>query len=383
MMTMVRNSNVIVPFGDQRREVYELRGTIDAAIARVLDSGWFILGPEVEAFEQEFAQWLGVPSSVAVASGTEAITLALLALGIREGDEVITVANTCVPTAAGIAATGASLRLVDCDRETLMMAPAAVASAITSKTRAIVPVHLYGSGADMPELKKIAQRHGLFIVEDCAQAVGTRINGRCAGTYGDASAFSLYPTKNLGAYGDGGCVVTSDPEVASRVRMLRNYGYKERDFSLQLGLNSRLDEIQAAILRAKLPYVNSWNARREFIARRYCEALEGTAVCLPNIPENVRHAYHLFPVLVDERDRFRSLLERSGVQSLVHYPTPLHLQPALAALGYSEGAFPNAEWVCRHVLSIPIFPQLRDDEVDCVIEALVQHCQGEKPQWDA
>ena len=206
-----------VPFGELGREAQDLGDAVKTAVDRVLDSGWFILGPEVDAFEEEFAQWLGVPHAVGVASGTEAITLALRGLGIGEGDEVVTVANTCVPTAAGIAATGAQVRLADCDGDTLMMMPESVESAITTRTRAIVPVHLYGNSANMPELKALADRHGLFIVEDCAQALGTRIAGRCAGSFGDANAFSFYPTKNLGAYGDGGCVVTDKADTALRL----------------------------------------------------------------------------------------------------------------------------------------------------------------------
>ena len=370
-MAKVEYSSPVVPFGDQSREVAEIRDVIFNAFARVAESGRFILGPEVEAFEQEFAQWLGAPHAVAVASGTEAITLALMALKIGADDEVITVANTCVPTAAGIAGCGAKVRLADCDPDTLMMDLNCVEAAITSKTRAIVPVHLYGNGADMPELRKMADRHKLFIIEDCAQAMGTLIAGQTAGMFGEASAFSFYPTKNLGAYGDGGCVVTADPETAAHLRSLRNYGYERRDYSIQLGLNSRLDEIQAAILRAKLPYVTRWNDRRISIASRYRDALASGNLKLPATSDYVRHCYHLFPILVDDREEAMTRLEQAGVQALVHYPTPLHLQPALENLGYGPGEFPNAEWACDHVLSLPIFPQLSDDEVDRVIEALI------------
>lgn len=361
-----------VPFGDQRREVAEIKDALFTAFARVAESGRFILGPEVEAFEQEFAQWLGVPHAVAVASGTEAITLALKALGVGPGDEVITAANTCVPTAAGIAGCGATVRLADCDPDTLMIAPNSLEAAITPATRAIIPVHLYGSGAEMLELRKLADRHNLLIIEDCAQAVGTQIAGRAAGMFGEANAFSFYPTKNLGAYGDGGCVVTADGGTADHLRALRNYGYERRDYSIHLGLNSRLDEIQAAILRAKLPHVSRWNDRRARIADRYREGLAGGALKFPATPEYVQHCNHLFPVLIDRREELRSRLEGAGIQALVHYPTPLHLQPALADLGYGRGDFPNAEWACDHVLSLPIFPQLLDDEVDRVIEALTR-----------
>jgi len=361
-----------VPFGELGREVQELGDSIPQAVQRVVDSGWFILGPEVKAFEEDFAGWLNVSHAVGVASGTEAIALALKGLGVGEGDEVITVANTCVPTAAGIAATGAQVRLADCDPDTLMVSPESVESAVTDRTRAIVPVHLYGNSANMAELRKIAERHDLLIVEDCAQAIGTSTLGQSAGSWSDASAFSFYPTKNLGAYGDGGCVVTNDPATAQRLRNLRNYGYEQRDFSTELGLNSRLDEMQAAVLRTKLPWVASWNQQRASIAKRYLKGLQDSSAKLPHTPEYAGNSYHLFPILIENRDQIRDRLQELGVQTVVHYPTPLHLQPALAHLGYKDGQFPNAEWACSHVLSLPIFPQLRNDEVDHVIETVNQ-----------
>jgi len=361
-----------VPFGDLTREVKPLRPAIDEAIGRVVDSGWFILGPEVEAFEDEFSAWLRIPHAVGVASGTEAITLALMALGVGKDDQVITVANTCVPTAVGIAGSGATVRLADCDPETLMLMPDAVEDAITSKTRAIVPVHLYGSGADMVRLREIADRHGLLIVEDCAQAAGTQIYEKSAGWYGDAAAFSFYPTKNLGAYGDGGCVVTSNPETAENLRAIRNYGYQQRDYSVRLGLNSRLDPMQAAILRTKLPHVAGWNEQRSTIAQRYTEAFSGRGIGMPVTPEYIENCCHLFPLLVEDRDQARQRLQEKGVQTQVHYPTPLHLQPALNDLGYTIGDFPNAEWACSHVLTLPMFPQLEDQEVEWVVESVIK-----------
>lgn len=342
----------------------------------MLSRGVFILGQEVETFEREFSEWLGVPHAIGVASGTEAIALALMALGVGPGDDVITAANTCPPTAAGIALTGAAIRLADCDRSTLMISTQSVEERITPRTRAVVPVHLYGSAADMMTLRKMADDCGFYIVEDCAQAVGTSLRGengtgRPAGAFGDAAAFSFYPTKNLGAYGDGGCVVTSNPDVANRVRMLRNYGYTGRDVSGRLGLNSRLDELQAAFLRVKLPYVRQWNGRRERIAAHYVSELAGTGVEFPTTPGFlVRHAFHIFPILVDDRDGLRAELSRLGITTLVHYPLPLHLQPALKHLEYESGQFPNAEWACSHVLSLPIFPQLEDREIAEVTDQL-------------
>jgi dTDP-4-amino-4,6-dideoxygalactose transaminase len=368
-----------VPFGDLTREVKPLRTAIDEALGRVVDSGWFILGPEVEAFENEFSAWLEIPHAVGVASGTEAITLALMALGVGKDDEVITVANTCVPTAVGIAGSGATVRLADCDPYTLMLMPDAVEEAITSRTRAIVPVHLYGGGADMVRLREIADHHGLLIVEDCAQSAGTQINEKSAGWYGDAAAFSFYPTKNLGAYGDGGCVVTGNPEVAENLRAIRNYGYEQRDYSVRLGLNSRLDPMQAAILRIKLPQVNEWNRQRSAIALRYTNEFSVQHIGMPLTPEYIQNCNHLFPLLVEDRDEVRQQLQQEGVQTQVHYPTPLHLQPALADLGYKLGDFPNAEWACNHVLTLPMFPQLADQEVDWVVDAVIKTLSGSKP----
>ncbi len=359
-----------IPFGDQRREVAEIRDSVEAALGRVLDSGRFIDGPEVESFERQFAQWLGLPFVVGTASGTEAITLALRALGIGRGDEVIVPANTCVPTAAGAVGSGASVRFADCDPDTLTMSVESAEAALTARTRAIVPVHLYGSGADMLQLRDLADRHDLVVVEDCAQAIGTRILGKPAGSFAEAAAFSFYPTKNLGAYGDAGCVVTSDPDIDQRVREFRNYGYRKRDYSVELGLNSRLDPLQAAILSAKLGRVNSWNRRRSAIASRYTEALESLDACVPTIPDYVESAHHLVVFLTDERDRVRSQLQDCGIETAIHYPYPLHLQPALAHLGYRAGDFPHAEEACAKVVSLPGYPQLRDDEIDRVVDAL-------------
>jgi dTDP-4-amino-4,6-dideoxygalactose transaminase len=373
---------MIIPFGDQSREIAEISGPLDEATHRVIESGRFILGPEVEAFEREFAQWVGVPFAIGVASGTEAIALALMALGIGHEDEVITAANTCVPTAVGIAMSGATIRLADCESDTLMISPESVEAAITGKTRAIVPVHLYGNAADMPALRSIADRHSLVIVEDCAQSVGTLIGGTATGSFGDAAAFSFYPTKNLGAYGDGGCVLTKDRQTAEILKSLRNYGYERRDFSVRLGINSRLDEFQAAILRVKVPRVANWNAQRTSIAEMYLDACHRTGIRIPFTRDRVKNGYHLFPILADNRDTVQKLLQERGVQALIHYPVPLHLQPALARLGYHPGDFPNAETACSQELSIPIFPQLSKEEVETIIQALERvHQETSEEIW--
>ena len=360
----------MVPFGDLSREAGELGDAVSAAIQGVLDSGWFILGPEVEAFERELASWLGASYAVGVASGTEALTIALRALDIGPGDEVITAANTCVPTAAGIVGSGATLRLADCDPDTLMISPQSAEAAVTPRTRALVPVHLYGGGANMAAIRELADRKGLLIVEDCAQAIGTTIGGLKAGSQGDATAFSFYPTKNLGAYGDGGCVVTSTSDVCERARSLRNYGYLERDHSVELGLNSRLDPIQAAILRVKLPYVVGWNSRRRQIATSYGDTIRQLGVTIPVVPDYVEQTFHLFVIRVPDREVVQSRLDELGIQTQVHYPLPLHMQPTLRGLGYGIGDFPNSERACSEVLSLPMFPQLTDGEVEEVVDAL-------------
>lgn len=360
----------LVPFGDLRREARALREPLDEAVERVLGRGRFILDDEAAAFEREFAVAIGVRFAVGVNSGTDALTIALLALGIGPGDEVITVANTCVPTAFGILASGASLKIADCDPDTLMLTADAVKPLLTKRTRAVVPVHLYGSAADAEGLRDLAHRHGAVLVEDCAQAVDTVLTAGHAGSFGDAGAFSFYPSKNLGAYGDGGCVITSDAAVADRARVLRNHGQDIRDTASTYGLNSRLDEMQAAILRAKMPYRESWAARRRSIAKQYRASAQGR-VEVPRTPAHVkRHGEHVFPILVDDRDVARKRLKARGIATLVHYPTPLHLQPALTNLGYRKGDFPAAERACARVLSLPLFPFLSDAEVEIVCGAL-------------
>ncbi len=359
-----------VPFGDFSRELLETQHELTAAFQEVLTKGRYVLGAQVERFEAEFAAWTGSRFGVGVASGTDAIGLALQALGVGPGDEVITVANTCFPTAAGILRSGATLRLVDCDPSTLQMRIEQLERAVSARTKAVVPVHLYGNAVNMPVLRQWADRRGLVIVEDCAQAAGTKLADRQVGTFGHAAAFSFYPTKNLGALGDGGCVVTPDQHVAERVRMLRNYGYGERDRSEQLGFNSRLDELQAAFLRVKLRHLDGWVERRRVLAARYAQKLAAFTALMPATAPGVLHSYHLFPVLLPQREQVRAGLTGLGVQTLIHYPIPVHLQPSLASLGYKRGDFPAAEQACAQVLSLPIFPQLTDNEVDAAADRL-------------
>jgi len=344
-----------------------MREEIDAAIRQVLEASWFILGEQGRRFEEEFAAYLGLPHSVGVGSGTEALHLALLALGIQPGDEVITTPVTAAATACAIRFANATPVFADVDARTLTLDPAAVESRITPRTRAIVPVHLYGHAADMDPLLALAQRHGLKIVEDCAQAHGTRYRGRLVGTLGDASAFSFYPSKNLGAYGDAGAVACRDAEPAKAVRMLRNYGEEERYYHTIEGFNSRLDEIQAAILRAKLPHLERWNEQRRAISAQYGHLMQNLSVTLPTEADWSRHIYHLYVVRTADRDALRRHLADAGVGSQIHYPVPLHLQKAFAHLGQGPGSCPVAEEAADEILSLPLYPELTEAQIAHVV----------------
>lgn len=361
-----------VPFIDFSAEIDEIREEATSAFKRVLNSGRFILGPEVEAFEREFAHAVGVTHAIGVSCGTEAIAVALAAAGVGRGDEVITVANTCFPTAAGILRTGATLRLVDCDAETLQLRIGALTAAATSKTKAVIAVHLYGNAVLMQPLMEWANGRNITVIEDCAQATGTTLNGRAVGGFGHLAAFSFYPTKNLGALGDGGCVVTNDSKLAHRARALRVYGYGERDQALELGFNNRLDALQAAFLRVKLARLEGWLQRRRALAARYLDGLRGARARLPSLTSGAQHSYHLFPILVDNRAHVRAKLAEMGVETLVHYPIPVHLQPALAGLGYKAGDFPDAERACAQVVSLPFFPAMPPEQTERVIAAVHQ-----------
>lgn len=354
------------------RTQYRRHGArIRAAILRVLRSGRFVLGPEVEAFEREFARSIGARSAIGVASGTDAIMLTLVASGISPGDEVITVSHTASPTVGAIVAAGGTPVLVDIDPATLTMDPAAAAAAIGPRTVAIMPVHLYGCPADMRPLRALARRHQLLLIEDAAQAHGGRYRDRTVGTLADVACFSFYPTKNLGALGDGGAVVTDDARLAERVRRLRMHGERKRFVSEEPGYNSRLDELQAAILRVKLPLVAGWVRERRRLAARYRGALAGDPrVGFQEVPRGGEHAYHLFVVSVRRRDGVRTRLHRRGVQTLVHYPVPVHLQPAYRDLGLRRGSLPVTERAARQVVSLPLYPELGERRQRRVIAAV-------------
>ena len=359
-----------VPFGDSRREVEEIRPEIEAAIRGVLDSGWFILGENVKRFEEAFAAYCGVDHAVGVGSGTEALHLALVACGVGHGDEVITVPNTAVPTASAISFAGARPVFVDVEPDTLLMNPDLLEQAITPRTKAIVPVHLFGQMADVGRIVEIAHAHGIPVVEDACQAHGAEWHGKRPGQVGDVAAYSFYPSKNLGAYGDGGAVVTNDPELAQRVWLLRNYGQKKRYYHSIVGFNSRLDELQAAILLTKLSHLDAWNERRRNLARRYLSGLAGAKLSPPVEAPGRKHVFHLFVVRHPDREALQTHLQDRGVKTLIHYPVPVHLQEAYRFLGYTEGAFPVAEQAAKEILSLPMFPQLCDDEVDYVVEQI-------------
>jgi dTDP-4-amino-4,6-dideoxygalactose transaminase len=350
-----------IPQTDPRAEYIACRAELEAALHSVLERGRYILGEEVKAFEQEFAAYLGAPFAIGVASGTDALQLALRACGVGAGDEVITVAHTAVATIVALEQCGATPVLVDVDDHTFTLAPDALVAALTSRTKAIVPVHLYGQPADMATLLAFAREHQLLVVEDCAQAHGAacRLDGqwRKAGTLGDAAAFSFYPTKNLGAVGDGGCVVTTRPDVVEQVRLLREYGWRERYVSSEHGLNSRLDELQAALLRVKLRRLDEWNEARRQLATVYDRALRGTPVVAPVQDPNRRHVFHQYVLRLPERDRVRAALAAAGVGTGIHYPVPVHLQPAYHALGLGA-QLAVTEKICDEIISLPMYPYL-------------------------
>jgi dTDP-4-amino-4,6-dideoxygalactose transaminase len=340
---------------------------VRAAIDRVIESGWFVLGPEVEAFEAEFAGLCGASYCVGVGTGTDAIALVLRALDIGPGDEVITSPVSAAFSALAIMMAGARPVFADIDPDRLTLDAKAVAAAVTSRSRAILPVHLYGQAADMASLDLVATRHGLAVVEDACQAHLATANGRPVGTMGVAGAFSFYPTKNLGALGDGGAVITGDRALADRIRRLRNGGQTSRYHHGEAGVNSRLDELQAAILRARLPFLEKWTQRRRRIAATYRPALAESRVMVPR-EHDPGHVYHLFPVLTPERQPLQAHLAAAGIETLVHYPVPIPRQPALASARPAE--CPVADRISSEVLSLPMYPSLTDTDVSRVIDAV-------------
>jgi dTDP-4-amino-4,6-dideoxygalactose transaminase len=347
------------------------RADIDSAVRRVFDSERYILGTEVDAFEEEFASYLGARHAIGVGNGTDAITLALRACNIGPGDEVITVSHTASATAAAILLAGATPVLVDIDPNAYTLDPAKLPEALTDKTKAIIPVHLYGQAADMDSILAFAKQHTLRVIEDCAQATGGKLNGQKLGTFGDVGCFSFYPTKNLGAYGDGGMIVTSDAALAERVRRLRQYGWDESGESREPGANSRLDELQAAILRAKLPHLDADNAKRTEVANRYFQTLEKSGLQLPAVQPSGSHVFHLYVIRSSRRDKLLAHLRANDIYALVHYPVPAHLQPAYKMYASGVGSLPETEQAANEVLSLPIYPELTLEEQAAVIDAVL------------
>ena len=363
----------MIPICDVTEQYRALKDKIDAAVLAVFAHGHFINGPNVHAFEHELAAYVGSAFAIGVNSGTDALHLALRALDIGPGDEVITTPFTFAATSEAIGLVGARPVFVDIDPERFTIDPRAIEAAITPRTQAILPVHLYGLPAPMEEICRIAHRHALAVVEDCAQAIGADIDGRRVGTFGDAGAFSFFPSKNLGAYGDGGMVTTSRADLAERIRSLRAHGGRVKYHHDELGINSRLDEVQAAILRVKLPHLEEWIARRRGHAHAYDAALH-EALVAPIEPPNFRHVYHQYTVRLPDRDRVQRRLGEQGIQTMVYYPVPLHLQRVLAGFGYRHGDYPHAEFAAREVLSLPMFPELRADARQRVTGALRALC---------
>jgi dTDP-4-amino-4,6-dideoxygalactose transaminase len=359
-----------IPFLDLKAGHQEIERELAEASRRVLASGWFITGPELEAFEGEFAQYSGVQHCIGVGNGLEALHLLLRAYGIGPGDEVIVPSNTFIATWLAVTQTGATPVPVEPDEKTHNIDPARIASATTPRTRAIMPVHLYGQTADMDPIMELAAQRGLVVIEDAAQAQGARYKGRRAGSLGHAAGTSFYPGKNLGALGDGGAVLTNDKAIADKVRRLRNYGSEVKYQHDALGYNSRLDELQAAFLRAKLPKLDGWNERRRALAAAYTRRLPTDKLVLPHVPEWAEPVWHLYVVRTRERERVQAALREQGIATLVHYPIPPHLQACYA--GTNWGALPLAEQLAGEVLSLPMFPQLPDQAVERVARAFLE-----------
>jgi dTDP-4-amino-4,6-dideoxygalactose transaminase len=360
----------MIPVLDIGRQDKAIRPEIDAAIARVMDRAQFILGAEGEAFERAFASYCGVAHAVGVGSGTDALQVALLACGIGPGDEVITVSHTSPATVAAVELIGAGAIPVDIDPRRFTMDPRRIAAAFTRRTRALLPVHLYGQPADLEPILEFADRHGLPVIEDCSQAHGARYREKRVGAWGRIATFSFYPTKNLGAYGDGGAVLTQDPQLAERARQIRQYGWDANRISRRKGLNSRLDEIQAAVLAVKLKRLDAWNAERRRLAALYDSRLAGKELTIPYAAPDSTHVYHTYVIRHPHRDALRAHLAAYGIGTAVHFPLPVHLHPGFANLSGFSGSLPETEAAAREVLTLPLFPGMREDELQQVVDAI-------------
>jgi dTDP-4-amino-4,6-dideoxygalactose transaminase len=359
-----------VPFLDIQAAYLELKEQIDAAMRRVMESGWYVLGEETAAFERDYAAYCSAAHCVGVANGLDALHLALLALGVQPGDEVIVPSNTFIATWLAVSQCGAIPVPVEPQAGGFNIDPARIEAAITARTKVILPVHLYGQAADLTPILELARRNGLRVLEDAAQAHGARYQGRRIGAHGDIVAWSFYPGKNLGAFGDGGAITTNDTELAERIKVLRNYGSSVKYVNEVRGYNSRLDTLQAAALRVKLQHLDRWNALRGAIAARYLQELAGTELNLPQVPQWADPVWHLFVIRTAQRDRLQQQLKEAGIATLIHYPIAPHRQQAYADLGFAGGAFPMAEQIHEQVLSLPIGPHMTPCQVDHVIASV-------------
>ena len=359
-------ADIKVPYLDLKAQYQSIKTEIDAAIARVLDSCQFVLGPEVAGFEKDFASYCGAAECIALNSGTSALHLALLATGIGPGDEVITVPFTFVASVAAVVYTGARPVLVDIDPRSFTMDPARIEAAISPRTKAILPVHLYGQPADMDPIMEIARAHKLVVIEDAAQAHGAKYKGRAAGSIGDIACFSFYPGKNLGAYGEGGAVTTSHAAYAHTIRMLRDWGQDRKYHHLLRGYNYRMEGFQGAILRVKLRHLDHWTEGRRAVVQQYAQLLAGCEVETPTEMPWARHVYHVYTLRSNSRDGLHAALAAEGIQTGIHYPIPVHLQPAYADLGYGLGAFPHSEKAASEVISLPMYPELTAAQIGAV-----------------
>ncbi len=362
-----------IPFVDLKLQYRMLKPQMDVAISSVLERSAYIMGKEHNDFEQSFAAYIGARHCLGVSTGTDALELAIRACGIGPGDEVITAANTFIATTEAISCTGASIRLVEVDPRTYNMDPNQIESAITARTKALIPVHLYGQPADMNPIMDIAHKHGLKVIEDCAQAHGAKYHGQKAGTFGDAACFSFYPGKNLGAYGDGGAIVTNDDGIADRVKLLRNHGSSEKYVHEIEGYCRRLDNLQAAVLGVKLPYLDEWNAARRRAAALYDQLLaEVPDVVTPYVLPGVEPVYHLYVIQISNRDQVQTALKEQGVETGIHYPIPLHQQPAYKNLGYKPEDFPVSTMLGPRILSLPMFGDITEEQIRTVVAELSQ-----------
>jgi dTDP-4-amino-4,6-dideoxygalactose transaminase len=362
-----------IPLVDLKIQYLSIKREIDEEIQKVLDNCNFIMGEEVKKFEEEFANYCNAKYVIGTSNGTDALFLALKAIDIKPGDEVITVPNTFIATTEAVTMAGGKIKFVDIDPYTYNIDPTKIENAITNKTKAIIPIHLYGNPADMDPIIEIAKRYNLKIIEDAAQAHGAEYNNKKVGTLGDIGCFSFYPGKNLGAYGDAGAVVTNNPEIANKIAMLRNHGRIKKYEHEYEGYNCRLDTIQAAVLRVKLKYLNLWNESRRKHAKLYKDLLQNNNIILPKEENNCKHVYHIFAVRVPDRDIFLNKLKMDGIGAGIHYPIPLHLQPSYKYLGSKVGDFPNTELFSRSVLSLPMYPELTNLQIKYIYEIMIKH----------